>query len=99
MSHTAYLAYSVADRPVADAVVAALEQQGIGCWMAPRDLPPGTPWADAVAGAIDAARVIVLILSRSSSRSSGTLAEVRHAVASGRAVLAVRIQPVDPPAA
>jgi hypothetical protein len=48
-----FISYAYDDKSTADAVRAALEAGVVRCWMAPRDVPPGTPWADAVDYAID----------------------------------------------
>lgn len=40
MAYDIFVSYSSKDKPVADAVVAGLEQKGIRCWIAPRDLTP-----------------------------------------------------------
>ena len=51
MAHHVFVSYSQHDKPVADAVVARLEQAGFRCWMAPRDVLAGTSWGDAIVNA------------------------------------------------
>lgn len=41
VNHDVFISYASSDKPVADAVCAALEQRGIRCWIAPRDILPG----------------------------------------------------------
>lgn len=41
MRNTVFISYAHQDKPVADAVCARLEQSGIRCWIAPRDIQPG----------------------------------------------------------
>lgn len=44
MAHDVFVSYSNKDKPVADAVIAGLENKGIRCWVAPRDITPGSSW-------------------------------------------------------
>jgi hypothetical protein len=51
---TVFISYASQDIAVADAIVAALERAGVACWIAPRDVVPGTLYADETeAGAAD----------------------------------------------
>jgi TIR domain len=49
---------------VANSIVENLEKQGVRCWLAPRDVQPGTVYADAIVRAINEAKALVLVLSR-----------------------------------
>lgn len=96
MAHDVFVSYSQQDKSIADAVVARLEQDGSRCWVAPRDIVPGTSWGDAITTAIGESRVMVLILSANSNRSRQVIREVERAVASEVILLPFRIEPVDP---
>jgi hypothetical protein len=48
MAHDVFLSYAAQDKPTADAVCARLEQQGIRCWIAPRDILPGRDWRTSI---------------------------------------------------
>ena len=43
-----FISHSATDRDAAEAICAALEAAGLACWIAPRDIPAGTPWAAAI---------------------------------------------------
>jgi len=96
MAHDVFVSYSQQDKAVADAVVARLEQDGTRCWIAPRDIVPGTSWGDAIVDAIAASKVMILILSVDSSRSRQVIREVERAVSADVVVLPFRIENVDP---
>ena len=96
MAHDVFVSYSAVDKAAADAVVAGLEQDGLRCWIAPRDVLAGTSWGEAIVDAIEAARVMVLILSDNSNRSKQVLREVERAVASETIILPFRIEAIDP---
>jgi WD40 repeat protein len=96
MAHDVFISYSSHDKPVADAVCATLESRKVRCWIAPRDVPAGQTWAGALIEAIDASRVLVLVLSDGSNRSKQVLREVGAAVDKGIDVLPFRIDQVQP---
>jgi TolB-like protein/Flp pilus assembly protein TadD len=84
---------------VADAIVEALERQGLKCWIAPRDVVPGESYAGAIVHAIDATKLIVLVLSENAATSQHVLREVERASSKRHPVVAFRIDlapmPVD----
>jgi hypothetical protein len=67
------------DAAVANAAVEALEGDGVKCWIAPRDVVPGEFYAGAIIHAIDAAKVVVLVLSGNAASSQHVLREVERA--------------------
>lgn len=96
MAHDVFVSYSQMDKATADAIVARLEVDGSRCWIAPRDILPGTSWGDAIAEAIAQSRVMVLVLSANSNRSRQVVREVERAVAGDVVILPFRIDPADP---
>ena len=52
----------------------------MSCWMASRDVKPGTVYADAIVRAINEAKALVLVLSGSAVASSHVGREVERAV-------------------
>ncbi len=95
---TVFISYASQDVTVADAVVEALERHGSKCWIAPRDVVPGEFYAGAIVHAIDAARVIVLVLSENAASSQHVLREVERASSKRRPVVAFRIDLAPMPA-
>jgi TolB-like protein len=87
----AFVSYAAADRPVADALTAYLEQRGIRCWIAPRDVSAGALYADAIVRAINEAPVLVLLLSRNSIGSPHVGKELERASAKRKQLIAVRL--------
>ncbi|NJD60374.1 MAG: hypothetical protein C3F13_17980 [Anaerolineales bacterium] len=96
MSHDVFVSYSNKDKPVADAVVAGLEHKGIRCWVAPRDIAPGSSWGEAIISAIEGSRFMVIILSGNSNRSKQVVREVERAVANSVIIIPFRIENIDP---
>ena len=96
MAHDAFISHSAKDKAVADAVCATLEARRIRCWIAPRDVPPGAPYAEALSDALQASRVLVLVLSAHANQSKHVMREVEVAVDAGLAILPFRIEDVQP---
>jgi hypothetical protein len=96
MAHDIFVSYSKSDKPIADALVAGLENKGIRCWIAPRDVTPGTSWGQAIIDAIDDSQVMVVILSGNSNQSRQVVREVERAVARDVIVIPFRVENVDP---
>ena len=91
-----FISYSTEDKAVADAVVSAHEKAGIRCWYAPRDIPPGADWADAITRAVKQCSLMVLIFSESSNRSQRVLDEVNLAINRGKPILPFRVEDLEP---
>jgi TolB-like protein len=93
-----FISYASPDVAVADAIVAALESRGIECWIAPRDVTPGTFYAEEIVHAIDAAKSIVLILSHNAANSQHVLREVERATSKRHPIVSLRIDQSPLPA-
>ena len=91
MAHDVFVSYSSQDKPAADAVVAALENAGVRCWVAPRDILPGQEWAESILRAIERSRLMVLVFSDHANDSKHVRKEVERAVHHGLAVAPIRL--------
>ena len=96
MAHDVFVSYAKDDKPTADAVVGTLEQHDIRCWVAPRDIPAGRVWGEAIIDAIDGAQVMVLVFSEHANRSGHVMRELERAASKGVAILPLRIEDVPP---
>jgi hypothetical protein len=96
MAQDVFICHSSKDKAVADAVCATLEQQGVRCWIAPRDIDPGAEWGEAIVSAIRSSRVMVLIFSASANESPQIRREVELAVHDNVVIVPMRIENVLP---
>jgi biotin transporter BioY len=94
MPHDVFVSYSSDDKPTADAVCATLENNGIRCWIAPRDILPGMDWGGAIVDAINASRLMVLVYSAKANDSPQIKREVERAVNRGLSIIPFRIEDV-----
>ncbi|HVK03268.1 MAG TPA: toll/interleukin-1 receptor domain-containing protein, partial [Armatimonadaceae bacterium] len=95
MAHDVFISYSSRDKEAADAIVAALERDGISCWIAPRDIQPGVEWSQAIVEAIRACRLLLLIFTPHSNESPQVLREVERAVSLRVPILPFRVQDAE----
>ena len=96
MPHDVIISYATIDKPIADAVCAKLEERGIRCWIAPRDILAGMDYAEAIISAIDSAKLMVLIFSSHANASKHVMREAERAVHDGYPIIPVRIEDVQP---
>ena len=96
MKRIVFISHSSADKDIADKVCAYLEQNGVPCWIAPRNVMPGKNYGAAIVDAIDECRVFVLILSSRSNKSRQVVREVERAASSDSVILPFRIENVLP---
>jgi TolB-like protein/Tfp pilus assembly protein PilF len=86
----AFVSYASPDAPVANAVVEILEQHGIKCWIAPRNVTPGSQYADEIVGAINNSKVLVLVLSEHAAESAHVGREIERAASKRRRIFVLR---------
>lgn len=95
-AHDVFVSYSNVNKPVADAIVSRLEQEGVRCWVAPRDVTPGQNFAEAIMEAIETSRLMVVVLSSDANQSQHVPREVERAVHHNVVVIPFRIESVEP---
>src|ERR1700736_6518019 len=96
MSNHVFVSHSHDDAPAADLIVQALEERGVVCWVAPRDVPAGGSYAESIVNAIESASCFVLIYSQSSNVSSHVMREVERALKFGVNIVPVRFDDSTP---
>jgi TolB-like protein/Tfp pilus assembly protein PilF len=96
MGHEVFISYATKDKSVANDVCAALEARGLRCWMAPRDVVPGTPYGQAIIEAIQGSRVMVVVFSANANASVHIPNEVERALSNGVTIIPLRIENVLP---
>lgn len=91
-----FISYPHTQKTMADAVCATLEQNRIRCWIAPRDVLPGEPFAKAIIRAMNESRLFVLVFSAETNDSTHVKNEVERAVSKGLSIIVFRVEDVVP---
>jgi hypothetical protein len=94
--HQVFISYSKPDQAVARDLCSYLEAEGIFCWIAPRDVIPGSNFPGSIIDAIDESKVVVLIFSKSSDNSPHVIRELTRAVTRNLLILPCRIEDILP---
>ena len=94
MAHDVFISHSTQDKAVSDAICATLENAGVRCWIAPRDVQPGRSFAGEITRAIQQSKVMVLVFSAHSNNSEQVLREVQLAVTAHLHIIQLRIEDV-----
>jgi hypothetical protein len=94
--HQVFISYSKPDQMIAKDLCSYLEAQNIPCWIAPRDVLPGSNFPGSIIEAIDESRVVVLIFSKSSDNSPHVIRELTRAVTRNLLILPFRIEDILP---
>ncbi len=74
----------------------ALEESGIHCWMALRNIKPGEVWAASVIEAIKSSQLMVLVYSSAANDSQQVVRELELAVNHKLMIIPLRIEDVSP---
>jgi len=91
MNHDVFISYSSNDKVAANAICHNLEQNGIRCWIAPRDIPPGEEYGDLIDEAIKQSFVVVVIFSEKSAISPWVKGELNIAFEEQKTIIPFRI--------
>jgi hypothetical protein len=96
MTHDVFICHSSKDKAIADAACATLEQRGIRCWVAPRDVMPGASWAASIVNAIEGSKLMLLIFSENANESPQIEREIERAVDHRVPIVPFRIADILP---
>jgi hypothetical protein len=91
-----FISYAKADAKRADKIAACLEERGVKCWIAPRDVKPGAAYGDEIIRGIETSSAFILVLSDASNESDFVAREVERAISKKKPVIPIRIANVEP---
>lgn len=86
-----FISYSTEDKQIADAICHSIENEGIKCWIAPRDVGAGNSYASEIIKAIKNCKIVILVASKYTNKSQHVLNEVNSAVDNNKIILPFKI--------
>ena len=89
--HDVFISYKSEDSAVAIRVRDELENNGIRCWIAERDISAGSNYATDIPNAIARCKVLVLIFTKSAQESPWIMKELDSAIAARKLILPLKI--------
>lgn len=96
VSKPVFISYAKDDKHWAEQVCTQLEDAGIGCWIAPRDIAPGVTWPAAITEAIRQCRAMIIIFSTHANQSPHMAREVEVADSRHVPIIPVRVEEIEP---
>jgi hypothetical protein len=93
---SAFISHAKADAKKAQEIAASLEERGLKCWIAPRDVTAGRTYGDEIIRGIESARAFVLVLSKGSNGSAFVAREVERAVSKQKPIFVIRLANIEP---
>lgn len=91
-----FISHSSRDAATAMQIVAALEAEGVRCWIAPRDIPAGADYNHSIMTGIMASAAMVLVYSRHSVNSDPVVREIERAQNRKVPVIPIRLEKAPP---
>lgn len=91
-----FISHSSKDFAIADDLRERLEAKGVSCWIAPRDIPPGTAYYAQISPAVEQCSALFLLLSQAANKSGMVAREVHAALEAQKPIIPLRIRNVRP---
>ena len=89
-----FISYSTRNKKVVDDYVAKIESGGTACWVAPRNIPPGAPYAKAIMAGLNECAIFIVFISSSSIVSDDVLNEIDNAHSKKKVIVPIFIEDV-----
>ncbi len=96
MDHLIFLSHSSADAPIAQLICHRLEETGLRCWIAPRDILHGD-WAGSIMDGLARADVCVIVVGGHSANSPEVLKEITEATRTCRYIIPFKVDSAELP--
>jgi hypothetical protein len=96
MTRPVFISHSSLDKATADQVCTFLEDQNIACWIAPRNMPPGAKFGEAIIDALENASALLLLFSESVNTSEHVMNEVERAVHQKMPIFPLKLDHAEP---
>lgn len=91
-----FISYASVQRELAMQICSFLEAQGKRCWIAPRDVPPGTNYGEEIIKGLDECDGVLLVYDKAANESQHVLREVERAVSKSLPIVVYRVEDVMP---
>jgi hypothetical protein len=96
MTAPVFISHSSKDRKTARKICSELENRGVNCWVADRDVGPGENFQEAIVRAIRAAKVMVLVFTENANHSTEIKKELALASRYGLVIIPARVEDAVP---
>lgn len=94
MGKKVFISHSSADADFAMQLCSIFEEEGLGCWIAPRDIPYGSEWAGEITEAIKRSAVMIFILTKNSNQSHQVVKEINTALQNNVTIIPIKLDEI-----
>ena len=94
MPHSVFISYSRQESPFVDALLDALEDEGVRVWVDYQSLVPGRPWLDQLLEGVRQADVFLLVVSKASMASVHVELEYKQALEQKKRIILIIFEAV-----
>lgn len=89
-----FISHSSVNAEIAEKVCNLLEENGHGCFLAPRDIRTGHEYAEEIIAGIERSDVVLLLLSKEANESPHVLREIERAVSKHITIMVYKLEEV-----
>lgn len=93
-NHDVFISYASKDRQIARQICAALENAGVPCWIAPRNILFGADYASSLIEVIGKSHIVVSVFSSNANRSTHVGRQIERAASKGKPIVLFRCEDV-----
>jgi len=97
-NHDVFISHSSADSKLAFAICHYLEEKGIRCWIAPRDVQGGMEYAESIILGIRSCKIMVVVFSENANNSLFVKSEVERAFNYKSIIIPFKVEDIIPSA-
>ena len=91
-----FISHASQDKAIAKRICDGLEQAGVPCWIAPRDIVPGAVYAEALIEGVDQCGAMVVVFSGHTNAAGPVISEVDAASNRHKRIITFRIEDIRP---
>lgn len=95
MKHDVFISYSSKNVEIAEEICRLLEDNGIACWIAPRDIPTGQKYASVISAAIKLCKITILVFSEYAALSPWVESEIAKAFDNKKLIIPFKIEDIE----
>jgi hypothetical protein len=96
LKKTVFISHASKNFAIANELCKLLEADGIPCWIAPRDIPPGGSYGEHIAQGIEQCLVTVLVLTEQANASRAVANELEMSFGQQNVIIPLRLHEVRP---
>ncbi len=91
-----FISYASKNFKLADEIRYLIENRGISCWIAPRDIPPGASYGEEISSAIEQCSAVIFVMTEDANQSRAVANELELAFRYQRVIIPIRLNNIEP---